>query len=288
MPEVVFSIVIPTRGRPESLQRCLQAIARLGYARERFEVVVVFDGEPAEAPRGLEHHLQIRSLTQANTGPAAARNTGAAVACGKYLAFIDDDCEPAADWLTELERALDATPECAVGGCVISALPGDPYATASQMLVDYLCAYFNTDAGAWFLTSNNLAAPRQVFLEVGGFDRSFPLAAAEDRELCLRWRRSGRPLVYLGSAVVHHYHAMNLRGFLRQHYGYGRGARHLRRVIAKSDAGGIPMEPLHFYWGILSYPWRSSAMPFSRLRLSALLALTQASTVAGFLREGLA
>jgi len=39
-----FSIIVPTYNRPRQLADCLAALARLDYARDRFEVVVVDDG----------------------------------------------------------------------------------------------------------------------------------------------------------------------------------------------------------------------------------------------------
>jgi glycosyltransferase involved in cell wall biosynthesis len=39
-----FSIIIPTYNRPRQLTACLEALARLDYLRNRFEVIIVDDG----------------------------------------------------------------------------------------------------------------------------------------------------------------------------------------------------------------------------------------------------
>ena len=54
-----FSVVIPTRGRASQLEGCLQAVARLDFPSERFEVVVVNDGGDPETDavyEGLHAH----------------------------------------------------------------------------------------------------------------------------------------------------------------------------------------------------------------------------------------
>ena len=51
-----------------------------------------------------------------------------------------------------------------IGGRTVNALPGNPYSTASQLLIDYLYSYYNADSGqARFFTSNNLAVAAERF-----------------------------------------------------------------------------------------------------------------------------
>ena len=139
-----ISIVIPTYNRPEQLAVCLRACSRLEYPHDRFEVIVVDDGgvmpldEVINEFRGL---LTLKLLQQQNAGPAAARNKGAAEARGEFLAFTDQDCAPASNWLEALAAQFVASPDCAVGGQTRNALMHNLYSTASQLLVSYLVAY---------------------------------------------------------------------------------------------------------------------------------------------------
>jgi glycosyltransferase involved in cell wall biosynthesis len=284
-----FSIIIPTYGRPRKLATCLQSLTRLDYPRDRFGVIVVDDGsetplESVIAP--FRKQLDLMLLMQANSGPAAARNTGAAHAKGEFLAFTDDDCTPASDWLQTLAVRLAGMPDCAIGGRTVNALPDNLYSTASQMLVDYLYEYYNADPNqARFLTSNNLAVSAGLFQEMGGFETTFPLAAGEDRELCDRWLNHGLRMTYAPEALVYHAHTLTFHTFWKQHFNYGRGASCFHRLRARRGQGRVRLEPLSFYMNLLRHPlsrkqgWRAGL-------LAALLVVSQGANAAGFVWEG--
>ena len=92
MTRPLVSVIVPTYNRPEMLAGCLRSILHQTYPN--VEIIVVNDG-------GVDVKKIIDSLNQQNTitflehpanqGMAAARNTGIAVARGKYLAYLDDD-----------------------------------------------------------------------------------------------------------------------------------------------------------------------------------------------------
>jgi glycosyltransferase involved in cell wall biosynthesis len=88
----LVSVIVPTYNRPEMLAGCLRSILNQTYPN--VEIIVVNDG-------GVDVKKVIDPLNEKNTitflehpvnrGMAAARNTGIAVARGKYLAYLDDD-----------------------------------------------------------------------------------------------------------------------------------------------------------------------------------------------------
>ena len=285
-----FSIVVPTFDRPRQIAACLESLTRLEYPPERFEVIVVDDGSPLP-PRHLveavQDRLDVTLVTQENAGPAKARNTGAARARGAYLAFTDDDCAPAPDWLHALRAGFAEDGARALGGRTVNALPDNIYSTASQMLIDYIYAYFNPDPKeAQFFASNNLAFPAAGFREIGGFDTTYPRAAAEDRELCRRWVRRGGRMAYLPAARVYHAHDLSLRRFWRQHFTYGRGAYCYHRLRARDSGEQIRVEPGGFYANLLRHPFRHTARGRAA-RVAALLFLSQAANAGGFFWEKL-
>lgn len=284
----LFSIVIPTYRRPGNLADCLRSLTRCDYPRNRFEVIVVDDGSgaPPEAMVAeFRNQLEIRLLVQPHAGPATARNTGAAQAKGEFLAFIDDDCAPATGWLRAVAARLATSPDHAVGGRTINALPENLSSTASQLLIDHLYSYYNADHNrARFFTSNNLAVPADSFHRVGGFDTAFPLAAGEDREFCDHWRHHGHPLTYAPEAVVYHSHALTLRTFLRQHFNYGRGAFYFHQARARRSQGRMKIEPLPFYLRLLGRPF-SHAWGWRAPWLAALCVASQGANAAGFCWE---
>ncbi|MDB4881830.1 MAG: putative glycosyltransferase [Gemmatimonadetes bacterium] len=281
-------MIVPTYERNDSLEQCLHALAAQDLPRAQFEVVVVDDGSEHPARPVIErfqHRLDVRYHEQANAGPATARNAGAAAARGAYLVFTDDDCRPDARWLSVLGEMIARHPDCAVGGRVDNALGDGVYSSASQHLIEYLYEYYNASdtEGRFFITSN-LAFPAAQFRAIGGFDVSFPLAAAEDRDLCDRWREAGHEMVYCDDAIVRHAHALDFRTFCRQHFNYGRGAYHLHRARSRRGSERLRIEPPHFYSRLVAFPI-SRAPAVRAVGLSSLLMLSQVVYVGGYLLE---
>ena len=170
-PEV--SVVVPTCGRPELLQRCLRALERQTLPRERYEILVVEDLERA--------------------GPATARNRGWRRALAPVVAFTDDDTEPDPDWL---RRGLDAfLPGVdAVCGRVVMPVPSPPtdYERDSQGL-----------ERAEFVTANCFLR-KEALERVDGFDERFRLAWREDSDLHFKLLRAGLRIVREPRALVVH------------------------------------------------------------------------------------
>jgi GT2 family glycosyltransferase len=285
-----FSIVVPTYGRPERLARCLQALSELDYPADRYEVVVVDDGSDEPDARRIAStctQAGARLERQAHNGPAAARNLGARVAQGEYLAFLDDDCAPSPAWLSLLASGLRQAPDGAIGGQTVNSLPSSPAAVASQLLADYLQGrHVEGSAAPRFLASNNLAVAAELFRSLGGFDESFRVAGSEDRDLCDRWASAGHPLLLEPRAVVLHWHPLSVAGFLRKHFEYGRGAFRFRHARARRHADRVRLEPPRFYAGLVVAPFRYGREPRSAL-LAALLVVSQLANAAGFFVEAL-
>ena len=283
-----FSIVLPSYRRPQALRRCLAALSRLDYPRERFEVLVVDDGSD-ESPEPIVTEargtVNARLIQQDHAGPARARNRGAAEATGTFLAFTDDDCEPEPGWLKGFDVVLQGAPHALVGGTTVDLLVNRRCSQASQALIDYIYAYANQNhGGPTFFTSNNIATERAAFLEIGGFDPSFPLAAAEDRDLCDRWRENGWPMLYAPDARIGHAHDLNLGTFVRQHFNYGRGAYRFHRRRATRSDKPLRVEPLAFYTGLLAFPFKRPGQR-RRMTVAVLLLASQFANAAGFFLE---
>ncbi|HJU91216.1 MAG TPA: glycosyltransferase [Gemmatimonadaceae bacterium] len=284
-----FSVIIPTFRRHAQISACLGALARLRYPRDRFEVIVVDDGSgspPSKEVARAADSLRVRLVRSRHGGPGWARNAGAAVADGEFLAFTDDDCTPETDWLDALSASLVKMPDAAVGGRTENGLPDNPYSTASQLLVSYLYEYYSQPDhhNRRFFTTNNLALSRAIFTELGGFDVGTPGETAEDRDLCARWAHSGRPLHYCADAVVYHAHELGPLSFLRQHYRYGRSALYVERARAQRANERVRLEPLEFYFGMLAYPFANGHRGRAML-LSLLIAATQAAYAHGVLAQ---
>jgi glycosyltransferase involved in cell wall biosynthesis len=268
------TVVVPTRDRPGPLAECLVALdAQRGAA---VEVVVVDDAstDPVAVAAAVGGRDHVRLVRGTGAGPAAARNRGAAAAGGDVVCFTDDDCRPGPDWCRLLAGRIAAgTP--AAAGPTRDGRPDDPWATASQIVTNHLVTSSLTPDGdaVGFAPTSNLAVRADVATALP-FDESFPLAAGEDREWCLRLADRGHTLAWEPEAWVEHHQRLDARRFWRQQWRYGRGARRLRRT---RPGTGYP--PVSFYAELV----RTGVA--AGWRVGALVGVAQVATVAGAAHE---
>lgn len=281
------SIIVPTHARPGQLGECLAALSRLDYPKERLEAIVVDDGGGMPLAPVLERFrgsLDLKLVEQEQAGPADARNAGAALARGEVLAFTDDDCQPARDWLSRLVARLDTRRDRAAGGHTVNALRENPYARTSQLIIDVGYDQNNRDPeDARFFTTNNLVVPTAAFHSLGGFRSGW--VTSEDRDFCDRWVARGFMLTYEPAAIVYHAHRLNFRSFCRQHFAYGRGAYRFHHAHARRSKRHVRIEP-SFYLKLLLYPFRH-ARSYDIFRLAGLLQIWNLVNTAGFICEWL-
>lgn len=283
-----ISVIVPTCNRPGQLRDCLTALSLQTYPHADFEVVVVDDGsEPpvADVAAIFGDTLDARVIRQARQGPAAARNTGVASARGAIIAFTDDDCRAAPDWLEKLLARLAGAGERLVGGRVVNALDDNVFASTSQLILEMAYAHHDADGSARFLNSNNMAVTADSLVRLGGFDPTFRVAA-EDRDLCTRWHESGRALVYAPDAEVAHAHHLTLSRFWTQHFRYGRGAWRYHDALRKRGRGRFA-RGLGGHGRFLRRAGSPLAQHGNGLAMGALLVVWQVANLAGFVFEAI-
>ncbi len=272
------SVVVPTRDRPSQLAGCLAALE--AQTARTYEVVVVDDGSVDAAAvsavvAGAPHARLVRG---AGSGPAAARNLGAAAARGPVLCFTDDDCRPEPGWIEALGAGVDDG--TAVAGPTQNGRPGDPFAAASQAITNHL-AGASLDPGTrrlGFAPTSNLACAATLHRALR-FDERFPLAAGEDRDWCTRLAAAGAVLLYEPAARVTHHQDLSWRRFWRQQERYGRGAYAYRRADTSGDRG---LQPPGFYLGLVRAGFAEG------VAAGLLVLVAQVATAAGVARAALA
>lgn len=286
----LVSVVIAAFSRPEKLRACLKALCAQTLPASQFEVVVCDDGSPVPLEplvMGFADRLQVRAVRQDNAGPASARNFAAAHASAAHLAFTDDDCLPAPDWLARLAVHIATNSGHLVGGALRNALTGDPFATASQLVGDAVTEYWERhNVPQRLFTTSNMLVPRAAFERLEGFSTSFPSAAGEDYDFCARWHHAGLPSLYAPEAVVLHGHGHTFGSFCRQHFNYGRALLRVRQRVANRSGARVRFGAPSFYANLLTYPLRQG-YGAQGIAYAALVLLSQAATLSGGAREAL-
>lgn len=226
MESPLVSFVIPVFNSEKDIERCLGSIQRLNIALETFEVVILDNGSTDQTHRILKE-LGFAFHVVPNVTVSALRNRGAALARGRYLAFVDSDVELSRDWLQNGLRVFDDAAVVA-SGC-FPGVPGD--ATWVQRAWDLHQRGRYGDLAprpiGW-LSSMNLIVRRDAFLGVGGFNEG--LQTAEDVDLCYRLGQRGVILCNPAMGAVHWGEARDLKIFWRKEV--WRGLGNLRGVLS--------------------------------------------------------
>jgi glycosyltransferase involved in cell wall biosynthesis len=211
-----ISVVMPVHNAAATLERCLAPLVAM-LARGDIEEVIVVDDCSTDRSAAIAAEIgHVRTArTNARSGPAAARNVGAALASGTHLWFVDADVVVADDAAAVLARAFARTNADAVFGCYDDA-PG-----ARNFLSQYknlLHRYYHVRANASASTfwAGCGAVERALFLELQGFDaQRYAHPSIEDIELGYRISDTGRRIFLCAELQCKHLKEWRFAGLVR-------------------------------------------------------------------------
>jgi lipopolysaccharide/colanic/teichoic acid biosynthesis glycosyltransferase/glycosyltransferase involved in cell wall biosynthesis len=217
----MISVIIPAKDAEHTIEECLQAVLHQQGLEpgQDYEVIVVDDGSTDRTARLVEG-FPVRLIRQPNTGPAAARNRGAAGARGELLAFTDADCAPSPTWLFTLTRAFSQAEVVGVKGSYLTRQPG-LVSRFVQLEYAYKDLRMRRLPSIDFIDTFSAAYRKEVFLQNGGFNESFKNPAVEDIEFSFRLARKGYHMRFEPGATVFHQHDKNLAEYLSRKYKIG-------------------------------------------------------------------
>jgi GT2 family glycosyltransferase len=237
-----LTVAVATCGRPEALERCLEAIAAQTRAPDQ---LIVVDQDPSREAREVisRSGLTVDYHEQPRLGLSASRNLALAKAEGNVLAVTDDDCIPDPDWVAALVDSFDSeTSPAALTGPIL-APEGEPppgmYAISLRTSRETLV--FSRRTVPWFVGSGgNFAASIEELRAIGGWDERLGAGsrgmAGEDCELIDRLLSLGKSIRYDGRAIVRHdWQTRQRRMSTRWSYGYGIGAFCGLRLAARDS-----------------------------------------------------
>ncbi len=196
------SVVVPTCGRADLLNRCIEALSMQQFEPTAYEIIIV-DDAPSQATENIVADWTTRLskdrvdvfyiANHGPHGPAAARNRGWQAARAPVIAFTDDDTVPDTNWLKNgLVEFGDDTD--AIWGRIempVSVTPTD-YERDAQHLET-----------AEFVTANCFC--RKTMLDaIGGFDERFRFAWREDSDFYFRLLDRRARIVHAPKALVVH------------------------------------------------------------------------------------
>jgi hypothetical protein len=233
---VGVTVVIPVRGRAAMLRSTLSALERARrHVAAPVEVLVVDDSDPAgrQANERSCEDFGAR-LVDGPRSVAAKRNLGVRLSRYELLLFIDSDCIPDTNLLSQHLDAMGKAPAevAAIAGHTEVPKIGDGPLRLRLLRqnFDNLNAAFdwslNHERLGWATTSN-LLVRRAAFVEVGGFDETvLTVVGGEDVDFGLRLNKSGYDVGCNPDAVVRHDSRSQdtVRATFRRLFTYGRCA----------------------------------------------------------------
>jgi glycosyltransferase involved in cell wall biosynthesis len=230
------SVIIPAYNCAQFLPDAVRCIQKQEH--RALEIVIVDDGSTDDtAAVARSFGEKVICISQANGGPAKARNTGLEAARGEIISFLDaDDLWPDGS-LAILLSHLAEEPS-------IDVVLGQTQAMVLKEATADAPAHFELFGEPWHCPLVGCGAYRRSILDtVGFFDTT--LAQSEDLDWFLRMRERGVPTMRINDVtLMYRLHEANLT------HGAGPEARNMLLAIKRSldrrrsESGGVrSLEP---------------------------------------------
>jgi GT2 family glycosyltransferase len=213
----LVSIVILNFNGADYLENCLRSVLQTAYPQ--FEVILIdnasTDDSFEDISRVFGFHPNLFLLkNERNLGFAQGNNLGASMAKGKYVVFLNNDTEICPDWLQELVKVMESNPIVGAAQSKLLSFDKKTFDGSGDLVTVFGDSFprgrFEKDEGQFNKVEEVFAARgaamiirRDLFRQVGGFDRKFFLTS-EDTDLSWRIRLRGAKIFYVPTSVAYH------------------------------------------------------------------------------------
>lgn len=226
-----ISVVIPTRGRPDLIGQSVRGV--LANDCDAFEVIVIDqsdDDATGAVVRGIAAgDARVRYVHTLPPGLSRAYNLGAREATAVLIAFTDDDCVAAADWLSSIVRAFTEQPDASMlyGRVARAASIPDDLGEVPQLPIERAERIEARTGFRLYGMGANFAVRRELLERIGGFDEVLggggPLRSSQDFDLQYRAYLAGAVVLLRPEVSVDHYGLRSRAEWPRTQRAYGIG-----------------------------------------------------------------
>lgn len=248
--DIALSVCVCTFNRADDLALALESLARLRVPQGRsVEFIIVDNASTDTTPAVLSaaaarFPFPFKTVREPIRGSGAAHNCALRLARGEVIAWTDDDCIPAEDWLERILAHFDGDPTLDILTGRIELYDQSHYPITINTSLE--------PANINFVLGANMAFRRRLPERIGVFDPRFgagaPLRAAEDAEFAFRALRGGSRIAYTPDVLLYHNHKRVTHDQvmrLRRNYIYGEGAMLMKHLLAGNGTAAQ-----RFYWNI--------------------------------------
>jgi glucosyl-dolichyl phosphate glucuronosyltransferase len=296
-----LSVIICSYNRAKYIANAMESLYNQTIDKSLFEVFVVDNNSTDNTKEVCTNYIannkdfNITYVEEKRQGATFARNTGAALAKGEYLVFMDDDAEANTDFLEKILLFFKHHPQAdGVGGRIIPLyIPTKPkwmsyYVSSLVGNFDY-SATVKEFAPEKFPLESNMITPKKLFDEVGGFDENLLgvvgtlRIGGESKGYHIKLQKLGKKIYYDPAIIVQHVietEKLTRAYMYRVASGIGRGERARTLAIGKWSFIKKNVEYL-VKWGAsivlaIKYVFQGNsaqALPIIRFRNDAFLGL---------------
>jgi glycosyltransferase involved in cell wall biosynthesis len=236
----LLSLIVCTRNRAVRLDAFFQAVGGM-RARASWELVIVDNGSTDDTPSRLETLARsldapVTIVREPRAGLGRARNAGVRAARGALLAFTDDDCYPAIDYVDRVVDAFVNRERAFIGGRILLYDEKDHPITIRADTTPIPIPP-RTVVPTGLVQGANMAFRREVLERIGGFDDALGPGTPfcnDDVDAVARASAAGFAGSYVPEPLVHHHHGRrdpaDIAALWRS-YDHGRGAYYAKCIL---------------------------------------------------------
>ena len=196
-----ISIIIPAYNAENDLPNLWHALTNQTYPQEKFEAILV-DNNSTDQTKKIASNLGFIVTSETNYQCSyAARNKGVEMAAGQWLVFLDADCLPDKNWLSEAISHLEKNGLDIGSGHVKFTISPDSSASELYDACTNLQIKESITRRNAVMTAN-LFVTKSLFKELGGFTPN--IKSGGDLVFTYQAFLKVGKLGFLSEAIVHH------------------------------------------------------------------------------------